>query len=93
MSSIGLFDVRGLTNNDPRFGITSPLFDRITISLNNKYHSGSQFIIETENNSPENVYVHTASLNGKKLESLFVPFHSVVSGGKLSFVLGNTPKE
>ncbi|NMC39237.1 MAG: glycoside hydrolase family 92 protein [Bacteroidales bacterium] len=93
MSAIGLFDVKGLTEGEPRFGITSPLFDRITISLNNEYHSGSQFIIESVNNSPDNIYIHTASLNGEELGSIFVPFHSVVNGGKLSFVLGNTPKE
>ena len=34
MASMGLFDVKGLTAPDPSFQLCSPLFDKITISLN-----------------------------------------------------------
>ncbi|MET0242715.1 MAG: GH92 family glycosyl hydrolase, partial [Flavitalea sp.] len=36
ISSIGLFDVKGLTDINPSFGIGSPLFDKVTIKLNQK---------------------------------------------------------
>ena len=44
MAGMGLFDVKGLTEINPSFGIASPLFDRITITLNNKYYSGSNLL-------------------------------------------------
>ncbi len=40
MSSLGLFDVKGLTEINPQFQIGAPLFDKVTIRLNRKYYKG-----------------------------------------------------
>jgi len=93
MTGIGLFDVKGLTDQVPTFGIGSPLFDKITISLNNKYYPGKQFVIETENNSPDNVYIESMSLNGSNLNKTFVTFSDVVKGGSLKLKMGTDPKD
>jgi len=92
MAGIGLFDVRGLTGSVPRFGIGSPLFDKITIKLNNKYYAGKQFVIETENNTPENIYIQSMSVNGKNLNETFIPFSTVVNGGKMILRMGSIAK-
>lgn len=91
MASIGLFDVKGLTDTEPRFGLSSPLFDKITISLNNKYFSGKQFVIETENNNQDNLYIQSMSVNGGSLNETFIPFSTVVRGGKMIIKMGNKP--
>ena len=91
MAGIGLFDVKGLTAIMPEFGIGSPLFDKVTISLNEKYYPGKQFIIETENNSEDNIYIESMSLNGKSLNETFLPFSDVVNGGKITVKMGSTP--
>ena len=93
MASIGLFDVKGLAVPDATFGISSPLFDKVTIILSDKYYSGKQFIIETINNSAENTYIQSVSVDGKTLDSVFIPFTTVVNGGKMIVSLGNTPKD
>jgi predicted alpha-1,2-mannosidase len=93
MAGIGLFDVKGLTDLKPAFGIGSPLFDKVTISLNNKYYSGKQFVIETENNSPENIYIGSMSVNGNALTKTFIPFAEVVNGGKMVIKLDSVPKD
>jgi predicted alpha-1,2-mannosidase len=93
MAGIGLFDVAGLTKQDPVFGISSPLFDRITISLDNKYYPGKKFVIATEDNSRENQYVQSMLLNGKHLHKIFVPFSEVVKGGELKMRLGSMPAD
>ena len=93
MAGMGLFDVRGLTDKAPEFGIGSPLFDKITIELNNKYYPGKQFIIEAVNNSPENVYIQSMSLNGSDLNRTFIPFADVVKGGSLKLNMGSEPKD
>ncbi len=92
MSSIGLFDVKGLTEINPKFQIGSPLFDRVTIKLNGNYYPGKTFVIETSNNSSANQYIQSIQLNGKDCDSVFVPFNEVVRGGKLNIHLGASPK-
>ncbi len=93
MAASGLFDVRGLTGSEPAFSITSPLFDRITISLNNKYYKGDRFVIETENNNKDNIYIQSMSLDGQSLHEPFIPFSDVSRGGKLVIRLGSTPAD
>lgn len=91
MAGLGLFDVKGLTGQDPEFGISSPLFDKITIDLNDKYYTGKQFVIETENNSSENIYIQSMSLNNTSLHQPYIKFSTFAGGGKLSLKMGNIP--
>lgn len=87
MSSIGLFDVRGLTAADPTFALGSPLFDKITIRLSKDYYDGGTFTILTKNNSKENIYVHDYLLNGKALSTPYLPFHTLLKGGKMELTM------
>jgi predicted alpha-1,2-mannosidase len=91
MSSIGLFDVKGLTEINPKFQVGSPLFDKVTIKLNGKYFKGKTFTIETKDNSASNIYIQSVALNGKESNSYFVPFQKVVDGGKMVIQLGDKP--
>lgn len=52
---------------DPRFEIFTPLIDKVTITLDSQYTKGGTFTITAKNNSPENVYIQSASLNGRPL--------------------------
>ncbi len=91
ISSLGLFDITGLANINPSFTIGSPLFNKITIQLNKEYYQGDTFVIEAKNNSMENKYIQTHLLNGKKMESLRIPFNTVTSGGKLELEMSAQP--
>jgi len=91
MSSIGLFDLKGLTETDPKFQVGSPLFDRITIRLNPDYYPGRKFTIETTGNSSVNSYIQSLQLNGNRLGSPSVAFDQVVRGGKMMINLGSVP--
>lgn len=91
MSAMGLFEMTGGTSPDLPVELTSPLFDKITISLDTNYYQGEQFIIEAKNNSKENVYIQNISLNGNKLESPRISFKDLVMGGHLIFELGPAP--
>lgn len=48
LMAIGLFDVQGGASVDPRYEITSPIFDRITIQLDERYYPGKKFVIEVK---------------------------------------------
>lgn len=88
IASMGLFDVKGLTDMNPTFGIGSPLFDRITIRLNNKYYPGKEFVIETKGNSEQNIYIQSMQLNGKKQNRPFISLADITKGGKLTLQMG-----
>ena len=77
----------------PRYEITSPVFDKVTLNLDKDYYGGRTFTIIAKNNSPENVYIQSVSLNGKPLDRLWITHDEIVSGGVLEFVLGSEPKQ
>jgi predicted alpha-1,2-mannosidase len=91
MSALGLFDVKGLTEIDPSFQIGSPLFDKITIKLNKDYFTGDTFVIETENNNKENIYIESIDLNGSNHNSINIDFAKIVEGGKMKITLSDKP--
>lgn len=91
MAGMGLFDVKGLTGIKPAFGLGSPLFDKITIRLNNKYYPGKTFVITTKGNSANNIYVQSFQLNGKDLHAPFLPLSGIAKGGKLVLQMGSEP--
>ena len=93
ISSLGLFDMKGLTDQAPSFALGSPLFDKITIRLNDRYYKGKEFVIETRNNSKQNDYVQSMNLNGKPLTDTRIPFSEIVQGGHLVLEMGSQPKD
>lgn len=93
IASMGLFDMKGLTDENPSFALGSPLFDKITIQLNNRYYKGKEFVIQTRNNSPENDYVQKFRLNGEELQDTRIPFSAIANGGVLEVEMSNQPKD
>ena len=91
MSAMGLFDVKGLTEMNPGFQIGSPLFDKITIQLNNDYYQGKEFIIESKKKSKDEIYIHSIQLNGKPLHSVMIPFSEVADGSRLVLEMSEQP--
>ena len=87
ISSLGMFDVKGLASIEPTFALGSTLFDKVTIQLNKDYHPGDTFVIEAKNNNKNNVYVKDYILNGQKLSHPEVKFKDVVAGGKLEVTM------
>ncbi|SMC78599.1 GH92 family glycosyl hydrolase [Pedobacter nyackensis] len=93
ISSMGLFDVAGLTDSKPQLGLGSPLFTKIKIKGNKKYYDGNDFEIEVKNNSAENIYVQSFTLNGKTLHQPFIQLSAVQKGGKLIVKMGKEPRD
>jgi predicted alpha-1,2-mannosidase len=91
ISSIGLFDVKGLTDSQPSLAIGSPLFDEVVIQLNPRYYKGKQFVISAQNNSKRNVYVQQFLLNGTALHTPRLSFRDFANGGRLQLQLTSTP--
>ena len=76
---------------DPRYEIFTPLFDKVTLNLNPTYSKGQAFVITAQNNSPENVYIQSAKLNGQPLNRCWLSYSEITAGGTLDLVLGPQP--
>ncbi|QIL40561.1 glycoside hydrolase family 92 protein [Pedobacter sp. HDW13] len=88
LMAIGLFSLNGNTAINPTYDITSPVFDEVTIRLNNKYYKGKEFVIKTHQNSKENCYIQKASLNGKDHNQISFSHADFSKGGILELWLG-----
>jgi len=93
MNAIGLFQTDGGTNAKPVYEIGSPLFDKITINLGERFGRGKQCIIKTLNNSRKNKYIQKATLNGKNLNSFKFSVSELLQGGELILEMGATPNK
>lgn len=91
MMAIGLFEMDGGCSQKPIYEIGSPLFRRIVVHLDRKYYRGRQFVIEARNQSSENVYIQSATLNGKPLNKPWVYHNDVVEGAMLVLNMGPEP--
>jgi predicted alpha-1,2-mannosidase len=89
MASLGLFDVKGFTDLRPIIELGSPLFERTTIELGTE----KRLVIETKNNSAENVYIQSAEFNGKPLNNCWLYRDELMKGGKMVLVMGATPNQ
>jgi predicted alpha-1,2-mannosidase len=93
LMKIGLFEMNSGAEQRPVVELGSPIFDKITIHLDNKYYSGKTFVIEAKNNKPENYYIQSATLNGEPQPNQWL-FHDVITkGGKLELEMGNDPNK
>jgi len=86
LSSMGLYPV---LVGKPEFQISSPVFDKILIKLNN----GKTFEIISKNFTDNNFYIESATLNGKIFDQTFISNDDILKGGKLIFNLSDKPNK
>jgi putative alpha-1,2-mannosidase len=78
---------------EPTYDLSAPLFDKAVIHLDKEYYGGKTFTIQTVNNSKSNIYIQSATLNGKLLTKPVLKHSDLVKGGKLIFIMGNKPNQ
>ena len=96
MSAWYVFSAVGLYPVNPASGvyvIGSPLVDKVTIPLDPKFYKGGTFTITADNNSASNMYVQSATLNGKPLDRTWITHKELAAGGELALKMGPTPNK
>lgn len=91
MTAIGLFQTDGGCRVDPVYEIASPVFEETVINLGHRYGRGEKFTIKAHNASKNNIYVQSATLNGRKLTTFQFPASELLSGGELVLEMGQEP--
>jgi predicted alpha-1,2-mannosidase len=90
LSAIGFYPVSPV---DGVYIIGSPLFDKVTIQLDPRYYQGRTFTVLAKNDSPKNIYIQSAKLNGKALDRAWIRHDEIVAGGTLEFMMGPEPNK
>lgn len=67
---------------DPSYTLTAPVFDRVTIRLDQRFYKQPALVIEKSGTGP---YIRRARLGGKPLQSLRIGHEDLVDAGTLSF--------
>lgn len=92
MSAWYVFSSMGLYPFNPasaEYEIGSPVFEKSTLKLPN----GKKFEIIAENVSEENIYIQSASLNGKEFDQTSISHKEIIEGGNLKFIMGPEPNK
>ena len=92
MSAWYIFTALGFYPVNPASGdymIGSPLFTRATLHL----ADGKHFTVLAENNSSPNVYIQSATLDGKPLTKPVLRYDDIVRGSTLKLVMGPQPSK
>ncbi|MGF7230706.1 GH92 family glycosyl hydrolase [Arachidicoccus sp.] len=74
-----------------RYEITSPVFRKIAFQLDNKYARGKTFTIIAHSNSPKNIYILRAKLNGVPYDKCYINYSDIIKGGTLELFMAPKP--
>jgi predicted alpha-1,2-mannosidase len=85
-SSMGIYPV---TPGLPFYTITSPVFEKVSIALNN----GNTFSVIAEGASKRNKYIQRAFIDGEEIFTPFITHEQVMSGATLKLELGELPNK
>lgn len=80
-SAMGFYPVNPA---DGRYIIGSPLLDECTLKL----AGNKDFHIRTIRKSPEDIYIQSVTLNGKKHKDFFITHQDIMNGGTMVFKMG-----
>lgn len=94
MSTWVVFSMMGFypdNATDASYTLTSPVFDKVTISLNPDYYDKPELVIETNKNSDDALYIKRTIVNGKRWRSYRISHKDLVNAEKITFNL--SPKK
>jgi predicted alpha-1,2-mannosidase len=73
------------------YAIGSPVVSKAVLHLDADRYHGHTFTVLAEKNAPENIYIQSATLNGKPLTRAWLRHEEIIAGGTLRLVMGPKP--
>jgi len=86
LSAMGYYPV---TPGTDYYVTGSPIFDKVTIHLEN----GKQCVIEARNNSAENIYIQSVTMNAEAYPQSFILHNDMMEGAHFVFEMGPEPNK
>jgi hypothetical protein len=84
LSAIGFYSV---APGQKIYAIGAPLFEKVTINLEN----GKKFVVRADHISDDNIYIQSATLNGKNYTNSYLRHEDIMNGSELIFEMGPKP--
>lgn len=84
LSSLGFYPVNP---SDSQFIIGRPIFEEVVLNLEN----GKIFKIKCLNQSPNNKYIRSITLNGTQYSKSYISYSSIMNGGVMEIVMTDKP--
>jgi predicted alpha-1,2-mannosidase len=85
-SALGFYPVTPATD---QYIIGGPLFKKATLHLQN----GNTFVIDAPNNSKDNFYIASTTLNGVDNTKNYLTYKTIQDGGKFNFNMNSVPNK
>ena len=79
--------IHPITPGSTRYELTSPVFNKVTLNA----QTAHPFVIEARNNSSENIYIQSVTLNGEPYSKTWVDHADIMKGGTLVLEMGDKP--
>jgi putative alpha-1,2-mannosidase len=86
MSAMGFYTV---DPSSPDYIMGSPIFNKATIHLG----EGKDFVIVAKNNSAKNMYIQSATMNGKPWNKPWFSHSDIANGARLVLTMGPLPNK
>ncbi|MFF8897989.1 GH92 family glycosyl hydrolase [Streptomyces lydicus] len=88
LSSIGVFPVQPGTDS---WGLSTPVFDRVDLTLDRRYYPGGHFTVTAPGTSSAHRYVQSVRLDGVGRDRTYLTTGELRAGRELSFTVGAEP--
>ena len=87
-SALGFYPVNPVSGV---YAIGSPVVSKAVLHLDSKYFPGHKFTVIAKDNNADNIYIQSATLNGKALNRPWITRAEVTAGGTLNLKMGPKP--
>lgn len=90
MSTWAVFNMMGFYPDDatdPSYTFTSPVFDKITLKLDDFHYNGHTIEIETVRSTPEAIYIDKIEIDGKRFRNYRISHEELIKSSKITFYL------
>ncbi|TCN68868.1 putative alpha-1,2-mannosidase [Acetobacteroides hydrogenigenes] len=95
MSAWAVFSMMGFYPDcpgEPYYTLTTPAFDKVTITLDPKYSGKKELVIETARPTANSSYIKSMTLGGKPINKYRIAHRDLVNGGILKLILEERTK-
>ncbi len=90
MSAWLVFSMMGIYPDCPgnmNYQVSAPVFDRISIKLNEKFYTGNEMTILAPKKSADDIYIESFNVNNVPSKTFVLNHQDIVKGGIINFVL------
>ncbi|MDR1756049.1 MAG: GH92 family glycosyl hydrolase [Culturomica sp.] len=95
MSAWAVFSMMGLYPDcpgKPDYMLTTPTFEKITLSLDTAYYPAGEIVIEAPRTKPADRYIRSIHIGGKPVKNYRIGHRELVTGKKLTIGLSESRK-